>query len=194
MGSGGGDQTPAPTAQEKALAKVGAEQWNDYAQRYAGAGGVNERFIEQTRASASDRSAASGQVGADAAIAARQTKKSTARGGLSRGISSASGATLAEHSDDSSTLASTEGRARGVAVQGADDAQLAADFKLASFGRGLSSDAQVGLQRSTRRATNLVNQEAENKFREKQSYLEAAGTGIGMYSQTKGLFSKEGKK
>ena len=194
MGSGGGGpKTPAPTEQEKALAKVGAEQWNDYATTYAGPGGVNEQFIEKVSATGGDKTAAAGQVGADAAIAAKQVGQGAARSGLGRGVSSSSGAVLASKTADSTSLASTKGRAQGMSVQGVDDAQMAADFKLASFGRGVASDAQVGLQKSTGRATDLVNKDAVANFKKKQALMEAVGTGIGMYAQTKDLFGKKAK-
>ena len=194
MGSGGGgDKTPAPTEQERALAQVGAEQWNDYARRYAGPGGVNEKFIEATRTTEGDRQAAEGQVGADAAQAASAVKDSQKKAGLARGINSASGSTLATMSGTNTDLASTAGRAKGVAVQTADDTQLAADFKLASFGRGLSDDSRLGMQQGTARATELVNKNAVSKFEESQAMLQAAGTGIGMYAQSQDLFGKKPK-
>ena len=189
--SGGGAETPQPTAQEKALAQVGAEQWNDYARRYAGPGGVNEQFIAKTRATEGGRMAAAGQVGADAAMAAHQAKQGTVSAGLARGISSVSGASIAGKAKDVTTLAGAEGRAKAQAVQGVDDAQLAADLKLASFGRGLSSDAQVGLQRNTARATELLNKSAVSRFQEKQALMGAVGTGVGMYAQTQDLFKRK---
>lgn len=192
-GGGGGDQTPAPTEQERALAKVGAEQWNDYATRYAGPGGVNEKFIQSTRATEGDKLAAGGQVAADAAQAGRAVKQSEKQAGLARGVGSSSGATIAGMSGTSTELASTEGRAKGMAVQSAEDVQLAADFKLASFGRGLEDVSRLGLQQGTARATRLVNRKAEEKFKSSQALLQAAGTGLGMYAQTKDLFGKKPK-
>lgn len=191
ISGGGGDQTPAPTAQERELAAVGAEQWNDYARRYAGPGGVNEKFIASTRTTEGDRLAAGGQVGADAAQAERDVQAGVKRSGLARGVTSASGATIAAMGTTGSELASTAGRAKGVAVQAADDTQLAADFKLASFGRGLGDVSQVGLQQGTARATELINRDARAKFQESQAMMEAAGTGIGMYAQTQDLFGKK---
>lgn len=192
--SGSKPDTPAPTAQERELAAVGAEQWNDYAKRYAGPGGVNEKFIASTRTTEGDRKAAAGIVGADAAAASRDVKQTQQRVGLARGISSASGATVAGMGKTSAEMASTEGRAKGMAVQAADDTQLAADFKLASFGRGLGDVAQVGLQQGTARATELVNKDAVAKFEKSQQMLQAAGTGLGMYAQTQDLFGKKPKQ
>ena len=188
---GGGDQTPAPTAQERTLAGVGAEKWNDYARRYTGPGGVNEKFIQSTRTNESDRQRAKGTVGADSAIAARQLEQDTSTLNIKKGVGTGSGADIARSLSDSTSIAATKGRAQGVGEQSADDAQLAADFKLASFGRGLADDSQVGLQQGTARATELVKADAVARAEERQQLLGAAGTGLGMYSQTKGLFKKD---
>lgn len=193
-GGGGGDQTPAPTAQERTLAGVGAEQWNDYARRYAGPGGVNEKFIQTTRTTEGDVRRVKGTVSADSAIAARQLKQDTAQVRAKRGVSSGSGASIAQGFGDVMDIASTKGRAQGVAEQSAEDAQLAADFKLASFGRGLAEESQVGLQQGVSRATSLVREDAIARAEERQQLLSAAGTGLGMYSQTKGLFKKDKPK
>ena len=191
VGGGGDAETPAPTAQERQLAKIGAEQWNDYATRYAGPGGVNEKFIEATRATEADKGAAGAIVGADAAVAGKQIREATSRQGLARGASSASGAAVSAAAGDATDLASTTGRAKGLAVQSVEDAQLQADFKLASFGRGLASDAQVGLQGGVSRATSLVNEAARAKFLEKQSLMAGVGTGVGMLTQGGGKKTPE---
>lgn len=191
MGSGGSAKTPAPTAQERELAGVGAEQWNDYARRYAGPGGVNEKFIETTRTTEGDIQRVKGTVSADVAQQKRTEKEQTSQAGLARGISSSSGAAISDQAKLANETASTKGRAMGVAEEAAKETELAADFKLASFGRGLGDTAQVGLQGATSRATELLTSSAISRAKERQSLMEAAGTGIGMYAQTKGLFKKK---
>lgn len=184
-GGGGGSQTPAPTQQERELARVGAEQWNDYARTYAGEGGVNDKFIQATRATEADRQSAAAQVGADSAMATRKSLADTDNLARARGISSSSPAALAAASADMNSASRAKGLAVGKAVQGVDDTETAANFKLASFGRGLADDSRVGLQSQVRRATDLVNSDAQSRYAEKASVLGAVGTGIGMYTAFK---------
>ncbi len=186
MSGNGGDKTPAPTAQERQLAITAARRYNRYATKYAGKGGVNEKFIAATRTTAGDREAVRGTVGADSAIIAR-----TLDGQRAALTPSASGKAISTLADNNTSLASAAGRGKALATQAADDTQLEADFKLASFGQGLANDAQVGLSQATTRATNLVNVQAITKFKRSQALMEAAGTGIGMYAQSKDIFNKK---
>lgn len=181
-----GDLTPAPTAQERELASVGAAQWNDYKARYASEGGINDKFIAATRATEGDKAAAAGSVGADSAIAKRRLDKATAQAGLAKGISSSSGAALSARYQDTTDTAAAAGLGKATAVQSVEDAQLAADFKLASFGRGLGDESQVGLQRGLRTATDIATKDAVTKAKERQELISAAGTGVGMLTQSQG--------
>lgn len=188
MASGDADDdlTPDPTPNERELASIGAEQWNDYQKRYTGPGGVNEAFINSTRATDAKRAAAAGQVGADAAIARRDLSMANSGVNLGKGVSSASGRAIAGKQNDDLALASAEGEGKGLAVQSVDNAQLAADFKLASFGRGLSDTSQVGLQQGVREATDKTITDMKNRVADKNRQMQGVGTGLGMYTQRKG--------
>ena len=189
--SGKKPSTPPPTKQEKTLAYVGAENYNDYVERFVP---LTEDFVKNTTVTDSQRGNVAGIANADAAQAFATLEDETVKGGLAKGVGSGSGKTIAGIAGGKDAEARARGQAKGAAVQDLENTEINAKMKGASFGRGLGDDAKVGLMQATGRATALANANAQAAFKKKSALMEGIGTGIGAYTSLSGMGDKKKPK
>lgn len=178
--SGGSAKKEPPTAQEKALAEVGAEKFNDYVDNGLPRAVETREAIRATGAKLSDAamvtSAGVEQAGADQRATFRRVT-----GGGSDGFT---------RGDYDAAMAASKAEALTGAREGTQDLETQGEQKLAAFGRKLSDDTQLSLSQSGRRATQAAVNDATRRFEAGQSKLAAAatiaGAGIGAYGQYRG--------
>lgn len=185
--SGKKPKAPPATAQEKALAEIGAKEFNDYAERFVP---ITQDFISESQATDPKRARAQGIAAADAAQAHAGLDQATVASGLAKGASSGSGKTIMGLGGDNASLGRSSGLAQAQAVQSVDDTALNAKMKIASFGRGLGDDAKVGMMQGLRRANKLAISDAQRRFSDRQSLMTGIGTGIGAYTSFSDLGTK----
>ena len=177
-GGGGGGGTPEPTAQERAMAEKGANEWADFKERFAPQ--ITD-FVSRTRTTEGDRVQAAGAVSADSALANRGAAGSAMRRAFIQG-----GNASAIMTEDGNDVAATLGKAQGRVVQAADERETEADLKLSAFGRGLSDNADLGMRSAAANATSSVIQKAENKFAERNAWKDGlasvAGASVRKYA------------
>lgn len=169
--SGGGAETPEPTAQERALAEQGVKSWEDFKTRFAPQ--VID-FADKSRTTDGDRLAAAGAVSADSALANKGSTSRAVRHAFVNGGNIST--TLA---GDSNETAATLGKAQGQAVDAADNRETDASLKLSSFGRGLSDNADLSMRNAAANATASVIQKAQNKFAEQNAWKDGTAAIVG---------------
>ena len=172
--SGGGGGTPAPTADEKELARKAALEWNDYVDRYTP---LEDKMIALATPRPGDVERLRGEANAVAAAGLSKEFQTTAAKQLSRGASPRGlGAAFGE-------LAGAQGQAAGAGMAKAEaavkDRELKTKTKLTAFGRGLADQSMLGLSRAAQDSTRLAIESFKAKQREKEARMEALGTVLG---------------
>lgn len=174
---GGGDAEIKETAEEQELAKIAAEQWNEYQSRFVP---MENEFIEDVQQTGDDFAYAEGigtnQVQGESSDAVKQYRdtlnKSGAQPGSGKGIGLMS------------TLAANTGRA-GANVEmdahnSVDDLHNRGLMAAVQMGRGQAADAQLGLQKVASDASRKSINDAGNRFTERAGRQQAIGSAAGM--------------
>lgn len=181
-GSGGGEVKE--TAEEQALAKIAAEQWNEYQSRFVP---MENKFIEGVQQTEDDYAYAegvgAGRVQEEASDAAKTYRgmatKTGAQPGSGKGISMMSG------------LAAKTGKAGAEVVTDAhdavDDLHNRGLMTAVQMGRGQAADAQLGLTEVASDASRKGIRDSYNRFTEgaanQQAVGQAAGIGLRAYEE-----------
>lgn len=172
---GGGGGTPAPTTDEKELARKAALEWNDYVERYTP---LEDKMIELATPRPGDVERLRGEANAVAAAGLSKDFQATAAKRLARGASPAGlGAAIGELSD-------AQGQAAGAGLSKAEaavkDRELKTKTKLTAYGRGLQDQSMLGLSRAAQDSTRLAIESFKAKQKEKDARMEALGTALGV--------------
>jgi hypothetical protein len=165
--SGDSSGTPAPTAQERALAERGANEFNRYTTEFAPLAG---KLREDIRVTDGERASVKGAAAADMAMATRDP----GTGGTGRG----SGRAVFSMAGNSVSRGTATGKAQGAAVQAVENNELTGMQKLARTGRNLADNSTLGLSSSARRATREVIAESRadtKRFGERADMAALAG-------------------
>lgn len=182
MSKGSKPKKPPPTAQEKALAQVSTEQWNDYATRFAP---LNQELLDRVKATDGKRQAAAGIAAADVEQARTGQTAGTVAGLSAAGSKAGSGASNMAVFQGALSGGKARGLAQAAAVQGVDDNELAGKMKMASFGRDLTDDTQLSFEGSARRAAQdqiaQMKREADMNSFKMGLVSDIAGTATGAY-------------
>lgn len=163
---GKNSNTVQETAQEKALAKVAAEQWNDYQARYKP---FENKYMADVLADTAGREAkVKGMVNAD--VAQKLTQKPSA-------INPNSGKMQAgkESLDRANALA----RGQVAGEQAVKDQQTGAMQTLIDMGRGQATQAQQGMSSLAGAATQEAISSASNRMQTRSAIGSAIGSAVG---------------
>lgn len=178
-----GDNTPEPTAQERALAKQGAQEWNRFATDIVPVADVVER---NTKATDSDtatisRGLTSSALGGSAGQARKIMRSTpTSVGAAAMGLQSTS---------DQASAAIGAGSARGETKL--LDRETRGLMSLAATGRGVKANATESLAQSGAEAMELANAKASNERAIQQGIVSGISSGVGIASGA-GVFSGGG--
>lgn len=180
---------PKPSAEEKALARNAAKDWNDYQQRFVP---VENSFIAELTPDKGEVAQLRGRQAADIAQAQKGADASlvsaSAAGGLGAGRS-----VMARHSQSLGGA-----KARSGAVTGADTAlrnrKLAGMMKMAAFGRGLNDSRQVSSISAAGDATSRYVGDIRNDTFLRGERLGAIGTAAGTAMSSYTAFGGGGTK
>ncbi len=171
MGSAKGPKDPGPSAQERALADVAAEELRRSREVF---GPLTERMIRNVRATDAERALATGEAAADVAIANRAPRR-----GFGGGRRIGSGRDIYARFNQNIGRSVASGSAEAGALQAVDDAELAGLRKVAAFGRNLQDDARVGFRRGAARATRRSIRDANRRFTNATNLRDFAGSVAG---------------
>lgn len=154
-----------PSVNERALAEIGASQWNDY----------NQRFVpleESYKTQVSQLGEKADELGQIAATDIWQTMDPSQAAGNPQAL-------------NNMFLAQGQGLSDAVprAAQSAMDAQLRGQIKIAAMGRGLSDQATATIYDAGRRETQAALERAKYKAEGKDSWQTTAGMAAGAFGK-----------
>lgn len=163
------------TAQEKALARVAAEQWNDYQSKYKP---FENSYMKDVMADTAGREAkVSGMVNAD--VAQKMTQKA---------IDPNRAGSLGNKAAMDKASAMSKGQVAG--TQAVKDQQTGAMQTLIDMGRGQATQAQQGMSTLAANATNTAISDAsirqQNRAATGNLIGSAIGAGASMYGSLSG--------
>lgn len=173
----GGDNEIKETAEEKALAKISAEQWNQYQERFRP---FEDQWIADTKMDAGDQAKMAGQVnaGVGAAFDERQATAETAN--FNAGMDPSSGRFKAAVSGLSEQRGTATAKATTAASQAVDDQTYQGLQSAVAMGRGQSAEALRDMTSLASDATAAAIGDAQNAQNTRSSYASSAMTAVGM--------------
>lgn len=183
-------KTPGPTAEEIALSRDRATDFNDYQTRFVDA---ENAYVARNRASPGDISLAGGEASADVQQAATGGDMTAVQRGMGAGILPGSGRSIMARAGIAAARGEGSGEAVARRVQSRKNQELAALLKMAAFGRNLSDTNRVATSQAAQQGTQTAIDSMASKLKRQEMWGEAIGTGIGMYGSSKNWLSKEGK-
>lgn len=161
--------TPGPTAQERALAKRAAREWNDYVDRYIP---LENEFIERTKATDDVVASLRGAANADTNMAYGEAERNARR-------EPGSGRDTAGVMRRATARDKASGLAQAFSQQAAHDREQKARVKISAFGRGLADQSTMSLGSQASRATEAALQEFEQDVARDNQLTQAALYGLG---------------
>jgi hypothetical protein len=170
-------KNPGPTEQERALSKDAARRWNDYVERYIP---VENEFMRRNEATPQKMMAARGVANADAGLVAHGLQGQMNTALASQGAAPGSGRAMGAATDLNSAWAEASGLGQGAMQQGVIDQSLAGKQKLATFGRGLDSNVQLGMGQAAETAHRANMSAFENKVNKSNFMTHSLATGAGL--------------
>jgi len=174
IGGGGGDRTPEPTEQEKALAETAKAQF-DFQQEHFRP--LENELLARTAATPERLAEAKGSSNADVAqafSAAPTNRNSIKKAGLAS--------------------AEAGGAAKGATGTAVQFRGLQGKLAFSALGHGVASTANLGLMSATNRATSSAILDARIKLQDDQSLASGLAAGVGAYSQASGLLNRPDTK
>lgn len=187
MGGGGGSKQE-PTAEEKALARRGANEFNDYVDRFLP---VEDKFYELSRATDASREQQRGAANAEAAMAHAESRQGLGDAMARSGSAPSSGRAVLGTSDLSDAQAEGSAMAQGEADRAVQDREQNARVKMSAFGRELSDQSSMSLRDSGRRAQDAAGRAQERAIQDRQALISSASSvaGLGVAKATSGPYS-----
>lgn len=169
MGSGGnGDEKPI-TPQERQLAKEAAVDHNQQVKVFRP---IEKRYLAEAETTDAEKREVAGSVSADAALTGQKAKHSLFRNPNAQ-------QSITDLFKSTSKSGVTRGEGESTAVTAAENNELRAKLKLASFGRGLQSRERTSLRIGARDAANRQNQLALIDQETRAARAEALGSVAG---------------
>lgn len=153
--------TPGPTTEEKTLARTGAQQWNDYQQRYVP---LEDAYIQQINALPEKTDELTGIASADAWQQFQRPANSARYGTV-----------VDSYLNQERGLAA----ALPAAAQGAKDAQIGGLTKMTAFGRGLADQSLTSMYQIGQSRTQQALQNAQTEQASGNAWMGAAGLAAG---------------
>lgn len=170
-----------PSHLERAQAGIAAEQWSDYRQRYVP---IENDFIEKIRATESRKGAEKGRAGATVqqglSGGTRKALANRGKAGGGRGLMRALNANM--------TKGSALGDANNQAVLTAESREQGGLTRMASYGRGLSDQHDVGLASAADRSSRASIERSVNRYQSTQDTASGVGAAFGMAGDHYGWF------
>lgn len=175
MSKGGSNEIPE-TEEEKELARVAVDKWNDYTDNYVPA---ENEFIRRIEVTEQDREGLKGAVNAGVNVAFDGARKDVIERETNSGAKPGSG----RFNQALERVLNKQGRSLGF---GAVDAEQSMDVQRAdglnaaiSIGRGKESDALQGMNDLANNAYDRARSDAENANTRRAGNIGAVGTVVG---------------
>lgn len=169
----GGSKKQKPTRQERALAEIGAKQWN----RFREMAPALHQTVDRTRASTSDVQDLA--AGASAQAAAQSVGMRPAGPG---------GAGVMAMHDVAAGQADAAGTAAASARSSAQAREMQGLMSAAALGRGIADDGIQGMAAGGQQAQAQAAQRVQQRQQMRQGLTSAAAMGVGAYGQHAGWF------
>lgn len=177
LGGGSKSTEVKETAEEKALARQGVQQWNFYKTNFAP---IENEYFKRGIATDGEAGILRGQASNTAMMRLGNVANETYSAGLQRGIQGNSGSALMNRMNNTQMA----NAASATAMSQEDMARMKMDDRTAlnfiSWGQNTAANGIAGLRQSARSAVTKAISDMEAKVLEDNAKMYAVGTAIGM--------------
>jgi len=180
-------EMPKQSEQEKALAEVGAKQWNNYVDMYVP---QEARHLEELRSTEAEEARTAGRSSADIEVAKAGAKRARRGASFSAGMKNSDGATKMSTALGNDTAAGSKGDVMASIDVAGDTEELRGLASVVALGRNKTNNAVSGMadiaQRKTGLAIAKMNADLEKSISKSQLAGEVLGATLGAASQAMG--------
>lgn len=180
----GGPKKPKESAQERALAQRGAQEWN---RRVTAFLPVEDQYLRDTATGADDIAAVRGEAQSAAASGGATELRGLSTALRGAGTSMASGLGVQAIGAQSRAQAQAAGEGEAAAMPALLERQARGRLGVISTGRGLSGLASSGLQGAAQIATQRAIDHRARQQAMTQGLISGISSGAGMYVGARGL-------
>lgn len=162
-----------PTGEERALAKRGAREFNDYVKRYLP---VEDKYLEKAKATDAVRQEQRGIANVEAALANKESRSTFGKATAKTGGAPSSGRSVLGTSGLSNAQGKGAGLGQDVADREVKDRELKSEMKMTAFGRGLADQSSTNLRSAGSRAQRAAARSQRQNIEDSHTLYSTAST------------------